>query len=187
MSVRFDGFTANTDVTLFLRDGRDDSQVPIGASTSDAHGRGIVEGVVPRDFPIAETWFDVIGEDGCSASSYFVVLGSAQVASIDDNSVVAGQLVTLRAGGFAARSSVSVTFDSVITQGECSPGCRVLRSARTSAVGSAVIRTRIPRDASLGPHVLVVNGDSADGISEFSMGVDITVVGGSTLPPTDTV
>ncbi len=186
MRVPITGFPPNAPVAMYFGTVFEIVGPPIGASTTDDQGAAVVAGVIPDDAPEGETDVTVWASEECFVFAFVIVSLSPLGVRIDDDDVLAGQPVTLTAGGFLARSPVIVTFDSAMTQGECYPvQCRVLRSVRASAVGSAVIRLRIPRDASPGPHQLWVNGASADGLSEFSMRVDIRVVGGSTLPPTD--
>ena len=155
MRVPITGFPPNTPVTMWFGSVFDIVGPPMGAGTTDDQGAGLVAGVIPEDAPEGETDVTVFASEACFVFAFVIVSLSPLGVSIDDDAVVAGQLVTLTAGGFLARTPVIVTFDSAITQGECYPvQCRVLRSVRASAVGSAVIRTRIPRDASLGPHQL---------------------------------
>jgi hypothetical protein len=109
---------------------------------------------------------------------------------VDDETVRPGQVVTVRAGGFQPRTTVFITIDTHPTQGECWPRpCRQLGGFHgTSAVGSVVIRVRIPSDVAPGVHGLFTNGYSPSGeIYDLTVGTQITVVGPSgTLPPTDT-
>jgi hypothetical protein len=120
------------------------------------------------------------------ADAPFAVVPSFRSITIDDHTVIPGQRVTLKAGGFMGNGHVVVSIDTFPTQGECWPHpCRFLATATTSAIGSVVIRVEIPRDTTPGAHSLWVSGYMAGGEVEDSLGVDITVVGG-TLPPTDT-
>jgi hypothetical protein len=181
--VRFVGFAPNAGVTLMVLSA--DVTVQIGAGTADAQGRGVVQGVIPAETPIGVTQLDVVS-DQCIANAYVVILGSPEQVTIDDDTVIPGQRVTLRAGGFMENGHVVVSIDTFPTQGECWPRpCRYLGTGTTSAVGSVVIHVRIPRDTAPGEHSLWVSGYMAGGEREDSLGVDITVVGG-TLPPTDT-
>ncbi len=186
MRVRFVGFAPNADVTLLLMDWSADVTVEIGSGTADAQGSGVVQGVIPADAPIGETQLDVVSGE-CIANAYVVVLGSPEQVTVDDDTVIPGQRVTLRAGGFTVNGHVLVSIDTYPTQGECWPRpCRFLGTARTSAVGSVVVHVRIPRDTAPGAHSLWVSGYMAGGDREDSLGVDIMVGPGVTLPPTDT-
>ena len=185
--VRFDGFSANTPVTVVFVDwSRGDVQRPMGTSMSDGQGRGTVAGVVPRDAPIGEVILYVVAEDACSSNSYFTVLGSPRAASIDDDIVVPGQRVTVRAGGLPRRPTSFCR----------STAARRKVNATLNATGSGALLDvggRDGRDPCADPPRHLAGSTSAMG--EWSvaghdlriqLGVEITVVAGGTLPPTDT-
>jgi hypothetical protein len=189
MRVRFEGFVPGTDVALFLEGSAFDiPDLAIGTALAGSDGSGVVDGVIPPDTSIGETQVRLQSAD-CVAWAYLLVIGSPEVMSVDDPTVVPGQLVTVSASGFQPDTFVGLTIDRHPTQGECWPHpCRTLgRGGRASADGSVVIRVRIPSDIAPGVHRLFANGDSPDGISDFTVGTKITVVGAAgTLPPTDT-
>jgi hypothetical protein len=171
-------------VTLVFESWPEISERPIGTSEADANGNGIVDGLVPDDAPIGEASLRVLA-DGCVAYTYFVVLGSEAKVNVDDATVVAGQRMTVSAGGFAPNAPLLLSIDSAPTQGECFPEpCHYLGEARASDLGSAVFHVRLPLDTSPGKHRLWVSGDVPEVITEVSLGVDITVVGAD-LPSTD--
>jgi hypothetical protein len=146
----------------------------------------VIEGVIPADAPMGETALQLVADE-CGWSVGIMVLGSPLVAAINDDTVTPGQRVTVTAGGFAPSTPASLSIDSVPVQGECIPECHFLgRGTSASADGSVVFRERIPRDTRPGRHTLWVSGDSLDGITEYELSVEITVVAGGTLPPTDT-
>ena len=186
--VRFEGFAPDLDVTLILEGSPFDlPDRPIGVGTAAGDGTGVVEGEIAHDAPIGETQLRVESVDAM-ARAYLLVIGSPEVMSVDDETVVPGQHVTVTASGFQANTMVYLTIDTHPTQGECWPHpCRELgRAARTSADGSVVIPVRIPSDVTPGVHGLYANGYSPDGISDLTVGTQITVVATGTLPPTDT-
>lgn len=180
------GFEPNTAVTLWFGSRSDvGARPPIGAGTTDGDGAGVVIGVIPADAHSGEAQVTVIASDACWAHAFIIVALSPRAISIDDATVLAGQRVTVRAGGFLPNATLLLSIDSGPTQGMCFPKpCHYLGEARASELGSAVFRVRIPRDTSAGAHRLWVSGYSPDGLSEFSLGVDITVVGAD-LPQTD--
>ncbi len=186
--IRFEGFAPGSVVTLLYGEWWPDlAERPIGTGTAGNDGDGVVDGLIPVDASIGETQLRVVSLD-CSAYVYILVIGSPEVMQIDDDTVVPGQRVTVTAGGFLPKSRVHLTIDTHPTQGECWPHpCRQIgRFAWTSANGSVVIHTRIPSDIAPGVHGLFANGYSPDGMSDVTVGTEITVVPTSTLPPTDT-
>jgi hypothetical protein len=185
--VRFSGFTPNVNVRLDFRELTGDVNRTIGTAPADGAGNGVVEGVVPTDAPVDEAELRVIGDDGCLAYLYFWVLGSPDTISIDDDTVMPGQRVTVTAGGFLPNGDALLSIDNAPTQGECIPRCLYLAMSQTNGVGSVVFRARIPRHISAGRHVLWVTGGHLNGISDAYQSIEITVGAGSTMPPTDTV
>jgi hypothetical protein len=189
MRVRFEGLVPDAGVTLILEGlAFDLPERLIGTGTAGGDGAGIVEGVIPYDAPIGETQVRVESVH-CVAWAYLLVIGSPEVMSVDDPTVVPGQVVTVTASGFQPNTPVGLTIDRHPTQGECWPHpCRMLgRGGQASADGTVVIRVRIPSDVARGVHGLYANGYSPDGMSDLTVGTQITVVGpAGTLPPTDT-
>jgi hypothetical protein len=187
--VRFEGFAPNSAVTLVFGPWEPDvADRPIGSGTTDANGKGVVDGRIPADAPIAETELRVLSSD-CIAYAWTVVIGSPETMSVDDDTVVPGQIVTVTASGFVPHTNVFLTIDTHPSQGECWPHpCRRVGDfAQTSAVGSVVMRVRIPTDVAPGVHGLYANGYTPDSNAyDLTVGTHITVVPASTLPPTDT-
>jgi hypothetical protein len=128
---------------------------------------------------------DVESDERCSWSTYFIVLGSPLVISVDDDTVRRGQLVTVRAGGFLPGSPASAFINGGGVQEEC-PGCNFLRTVTTSSLGSVVMRVRIPHSISLGAHHLGVHGYDLDVAGDIYLIADIMVSGAGTVPRTDT-
>jgi hypothetical protein len=186
--VSISGFPPNIRVLMFFGSIWDIGQPQIGTGVTDSHGAAIVTGVIPTDAPAGEGHVTVKASDECFAEAYMLISRSRWGVTVDEDTVMPGQRVTLMAGGFIEQGRVNATIDTYPTQGECWPHpCRYLGWGRASSVGSVVIPVRIPRDTSPGPHSLWVSGFLSDGMREDSFGVEITVVGATgTLPPTDT-
>lgn len=190
-TVRVDvtGFLPNVPIASWLGDQYDpESKPPIGTGTTDASGAGVIVGVVPVEAEVGEHNVTVWANDECVAFAWLMVSLSARAIGIDDETVLPGQSVTVTVGGFMADGRVDLSIDSAPTQGECWPEpCLYLGYAMASDVGSASIAARIPDDTSRGTHTLWVSGWAPDAMTEFNLGIDITVIGASgTLPPTDT-
>jgi hypothetical protein len=186
--VSISGYPPNTAVTMHLGSIWDFDQLEIGTGVTDSHGAAIVSGVIPTDAPTGEGHVTVKASDECFSEAYMLISRSRWGVTVDDDTVVPGQRVTLTAGGFIEQGRVNVTIDTYPTQGECWPHpCRYLGSGTASSLQSVAIPVRIPRDTSPGPHFLWVTGFFTDGTTEDSFGVEIAVAGASgTLPPTDT-
>jgi hypothetical protein len=182
INFRFWGFPSNAALTLYIDT---DPQSPIGNAISNGQGEGVIKGVVPRDAPIGDVSFTAAASGDCSASTFAIVLGSPQTISVDDDTVRRGQLVTVRAGGFAPRTLAFAYINGAGVQEDC-PGCHTLRFATTSAVGAVEIRVRIPHDTSLGAHHLGVHGYDMDVGGDIYLVADITVGAAGTVPRTDT-
>ena len=188
--VPISGFPPNVAVTMFVGSIFDIGvgQPEIGTGMTDGHGAAMVTGIVPTDARAGEQSVTVKASDDCWAEAFVVISLSPLGITIDEETVMPGQRVTVRAGGFLPKGHVVITIDTFPTQGECWPRpCRVLGMASTSSTGSVVTHVRIPRDTTPGPHSVWVSGYLADGMREDSFGVDILVGPGATLPPTDTV
>ena len=160
----------------------------IGTGQVDAEGHGVLRVLIPRTTPMGDAELQIASEH-CIAYSRILVLGSSETMTIDDDSVLPGQVVVLTADGFRANRRVGLTIDNHPVQGECYPRqCRLIGQGEADAIGVAVIRLRIPGDIRPGKHRLFATGYSPDDFgSDLTDGVAITVVGATgTLPPTDT-
>lgn len=186
--VAFHDFEPDSAVTLFFV-AQDAAQITtaIGTGSVDAHGEGVVEGVIPATAPIGEAEMQVVGPQ-CIAYTYLLVIGSAEAMTVDDGSPRPGQVVIVSAGGFATSSPIDISIDRYPIQGECYPrACRFIGAGSADEVGRVVMHVRIPADVEPGTHHLYATGYSPDGISDFTVGVAIHVAGATgTLPPTDT-
>jgi hypothetical protein len=187
VQVTISGFSPNAEITLWFDAFDRGERTAIGAGTTGDDGTGLVTGIIPADAWLGEADIDVEASDGCWAQAFIEIVLSPRAISIDDVTVRPGQQVTVRAGGFVPKSPILLSIDSAPVQGECWPHpCVWLGEARSTDRGAVVFRVRIPRDTSLGRHTLVVSGDKPDGLSENYLTVEVTVVAGATLPPTDT-
>lgn len=184
--VTFHAFEPNARVTLLLIDA-DQNESEIGTDRSDAGGEGAVRGVIPDTTPIGFTELRLVS-DQCIDYVYVLVIGSAEAMTVDDDTPMLGQLVTIAAGGFRPDSPIDLTIDSYAIQGECYPrACRSLSVGSADALGAVVMHVRIPRNVDPGVHHLYATGYSPDEPSDLTVGARIRVVGPSgTLPPTDT-
>jgi len=167
--VRIDGFPPNTAVTLRLGS----AAPPIGATTTDEQGKGVVNGVIPADAAFGDTPLSVMVNAECGGQTSIAVVGSPEAISIDDDTVVPGQQVTIKASGFAAEGPVALYLDGDARDALCR--CRFLAEAQANAVGFVEIVVRIPPDVSPGAHFLTLNGDSFDFMHDVGLTVRITV------------
>jgi hypothetical protein len=172
--VRINGFPPDTAVTLRLGS-LDDGTAgrAIGAATTDGQGNGVVHGVVPVHAPFGDTTLRVMVNEGCGGQTLLAIVGSPEAISIDDDTVVAGQQVTIKASGFAAEGPVALYLDGDARDALCR--CRSLAEAQANAVGFVEIVVRIPPDVSPGAHFLTLNGDSFDFMHDVGLTVHITV------------
>ena len=182
--VAFHDFEPDGGVTLLFVA---QTKTAIGTGNADAQGEGVVEGLIPADTPIGEAEMQVVGAH-CIAYTSLLVIGSAAAMTVDDDTPVPGQVVTISAGGFAIESPIEISIDRYPIQGECYPrACRFIGTGSADTLGHVVMQVRIPRDVKPGTHHLYATGYSPDGISDFTVGVAIHVAGATgTLPPTDT-
>ena len=182
--VAFHDFEPDGGVTLLFVA---QATTAIGTGNADAQGEGVVEGVIPADTPIGEAEMRVVGAH-CIAYTSLLVIGSAEAMTVDDETPVPGQVVTISAGGFAIESPIEISIDRYPIQGECYPrACRFIGTGSADTLGHVVMHVRIPSDVKPGTHHLYATGYSPDGISDFTVGVAIHVAGATgTLPPTDT-
>jgi hypothetical protein len=185
--VGYEGYAPGSEVTLVFVDFSDMVERPIGQGTAARDGTGRIAGVVPPDSTIGQAELQIVSGE-CWSHVYFVVIGSPETMRVDDATVVPGQRVTVTARGFQPDSRAFITIDTYPTQGECWPHpCRQLGTfAQSSEDGTVVIHIRIPSDVTPGVHGLFATGYSPDGISDYTVGTQITVVPTGTLPPTDT-
>ena len=188
VSVAFHDFEPSGGVTLlFVAQDAAQTTTAIGTGDADAQGEGVVKGVIPAAAPIGEAELQVVGAH-CIAYTYLLVIGSAEAMTVDDEAPVPGQVITISAGGFATESPIEISIDRYPIQGECYPrACRFIGVGSADPVGRVAMHVRIPGDVKPGTHHLYATGYSPDGISDFTVGVEIRVAGATgTLPPTDT-
>jgi hypothetical protein len=157
---------------------------PLGtAATSDESGEAAFAVAIPTDAPLGFAAVIIRAGEQCIAEAAFDVIPSMEALSIDDRTVFPGQRVTLKASGFDVRSVVTLHIDGI-------PGdaceCPVLASSRSNEVGAVEVAYRVPRNISRGLHFLTLSGESFTGTHDVHLQVRITVVGGGTLPATDT-
>lgn len=172
--VRIEGFPANAPVMMSVGPASDPPPgTPIGGTTTDQQGSGFVSGVIPADSPPGDASIWVMTSEGCGSSSLVFVVGSLEGISIDDDTVVPGQRVTITAGGLAPDGIVALHVDcdglDALTP------CPALATAQATPAGSVVMAIAIPRDLARGAHYLVLNGTSFDDTSDLSLVVQITV------------
>jgi hypothetical protein len=188
VQVAFHDFEPSGGVTLlFVAQDAHQTTTTIGTGTADPQGEGVVAGIIPADAPIGEAEMQVVGAH-CIAYTYLLVIGSAEVMTVDDETPIPAQVVTITAGGFATESPIEISIDRYPIQGECYPrACRFIGVGSADELGRVVMHVRIPGDVAGGAHHLYATGYSPDGISDFTVGVEIHVAGATgTLPPTDT-
>jgi len=146
---------------------------PIGGATTDQQGGGFVQAVIPPESPHGDASIWVLTREGCGAETLIVLVGSLERISIDDDTVVPGQLVTITAGGFDPEGGASVYLDG--DPRDAANLAPQIGGAEADAQGSVVVSVRIPDDVSPGAHYLVLSGDSFDGTSDLGLVVQITV------------
>jgi hypothetical protein len=172
--LRIEGFPPDAALTVTLGYMDDEGiRLSMGTGRSDAHGDGFLLGVIPVDAPFGEGILNVSAGEACGAEAYISVVGSLEAIGIDDDTVVPGQQVTIRASGFAPEDTVAVILDGDVRDAACQ--CRALAEARANAVGFVEMVARIPPDVPAGAHFLTVNGDSFDFMHDVGLTVHITV------------
>lgn len=172
--VRIEGFPPNAAVTLrFGSMYAGTVGPPIGAATIDEVGNGVVHGLLPADAPYGDAALSVMVNAECGAETYLAVVGSSEGIGIDDDTVVAGQQVTITASGFAPEDEVVLFLDGDGRDAGCI--CRDLALAQTNELGAVRIVVRIPRDLPPGAHFLTLNGDSFNHEHDLGLIVQITV------------
>lgn len=172
--VRIDSFPPSTAVTLSIGSIHDGTVgPPIGATTTDEQGNGVVQGVIPLDTPFGDTPLSVMASAECGAQTYVAIVGSPEAISIDDDTVVPGQQVTIKASGFAAEDTVALYLDGDARDALCR--CLSLAEAHANVMGFVEIVVRIPRDVPAGAHFLTLNGDSFDSMHDVGLTVQIMV------------
>jgi hypothetical protein len=180
------GFPPNTPVTVTFVSLSDPGVEPaIGSATTDAQGDAAIDVVIPLDAGWGDSSVRVTTSDGCYAEAGLIVLPSHAEVSIDDDSVVPGQRVTLTGGGFLPDETVAVFLDGDPRDALCR--CRELATGRTTVVGTASVSVRIPRNTTPGRHDLLLIGPAfVDPTIDLGLVVRISVAAVGTTPPTDT-
>jgi hypothetical protein len=172
--VRIEGFPPSAGVMLHFGSMYDGIVgPPIGAATTDDQGNGVVHGVLPVDAPFGDAALSVMVNAECGAETLLAVVGSPEAISIDDDTVVPGQQVTITASGFAPEDAVGVYLDGDARDPTCR--CQELGNAQANEVGFVEIVVRIPGDVPPGAHFLTLNGDSFNHEHDVGLIVHITV------------
>jgi hypothetical protein len=187
----FAGFEPNATVALILRpDHVDFPERAIGASTTDEHGYGEIDVVVPDDAPIGD-YSLLLRLEACATSPWadislatITVVPVLPAISISDDTVVPGQRVTIRATGFARDDAVYLSLDDPEYLGD---QCCLLATAQTNSDWSVVIPVRLPRDLSPGAHTLSLVGWGPEYFFPEVLEVVITVAAAEKTPPAATV
>jgi len=92
-----------------------------------------IETLNPYDVVQAE--LQVVGAH-CIAYTYLLVIGSAEAMTVDDDTPIPGEVITISAGGFATESPIEISIDRYPIQGECYPrACRFIGVGSADAVG----------------------------------------------------
>ena len=186
------GFEPNATVALIFRpDDVDFDERVIGASTTDEHGYGEIDVVIPADAPVGNYTL-LLRLDECATSPWpelpldtIAVVPVLPEISISDDTVLPGQRVTIRATGFNRDDTVYLTLDNPEHLGlECA-SC-LLATGQTNSDWSVVITVRLPRDLSPGAHTLTLFGWGPELLFPEEMELVITVGIRATIPPTDT-
>jgi hypothetical protein len=178
-------FPPDTAVSVTFLSLSDPVERPIGSTVTDQHGKAGIDVVIPADAGWSDSTVRVRTNEGCYADADLIVLPSHAEVSIDDDSVVPGQLVTLTGGGFVPEEAVAVFLDGDPRDALCR--CRELATGRTTAVGTATVSVRIPRDIAPGRHDLLLIGPAfVDATIDLGLLVRVTVGAVGTTPPTDT-
>jgi hypothetical protein len=184
VGLRIAGFPPDSQVAVQIGvEGETPRQIAV--ALLDRQGASSFEVKVPTWLPFGDARLTVTTDDGrCSFGVCLVIVGSKARIAIDDDTVVPGQRVTITAGGFEPGHSISIMLDGdafdALSEG------RHLGGAVANELGTLRARVRIPRDVRLGAHFLTANGSSFGELSDLILTVDITVVAGGTMPPTDT-
>jgi hypothetical protein len=178
-------FPPNTAVSLTFLSLSDPVERAIGSTVTDEQGEAAIDVVIPPDAGWSDSTVRVRTNEGCYADGDLIVLPSHAEVSIDDDSVVPGQLVTLTGGGFVPEEAVAVFLDGDPRDALCR--CRELATGRTTAVGTATLTARIPRGTTPGRHQLLLIGPAfVDPTIDLGLVAQITVAAVGTVPPTDT-
>ena len=197
----FTRFEPDATVAIIFRpDYVDFPERAIGTSTTDEHGYGEIDVVIPADAPIGN-YALLLRLDECATSpwpeisiSRIAVVPVLPEISVSDDTVLPGQRVTIRATGFNRDDTVYLTLDNPEHLGlECT-SC-LLATGQTNSEWSVVITVRLPRDLSPGSHILTLFGWGPELLFPEELEVVINVGAASqgrtsptaTLPPTDTV
>jgi hypothetical protein len=180
------GFPPDTPVTLtFISLSDPGLERGLGLATTDAQGDAAIDVVIPLDARWGDSSVRVTTSDGCYAETGLIVLPSHAEVSIDDDSVVPGQLVTLTGGGFVPEEAVAVFLDGDPRDALCR--CRELATGRTTAVGTARVSVRIPGETAPGRHDLLLIGPAfVDPTIDLGLVAHVIVAAVGTTPPTDT-
>ncbi len=100
--------------------------------------------------------------------------GTQPVARVSDDTVTPGQEITVSGGGFAANTELTITFFSTPV---------VLGTARSDVAGQFSNKSvRIPSDATVGPHRIVVSGLGPSGDTQQAV-APVTVTGATAPAP----
>lgn len=113
-----------------------------------------------------------------AVGQYYAKPSTSSTGTIDDNTVTPGQLVTISGSGFAARTTLTMTFNS---------HPRSLGTAQSDAAGAFRVSVQIPNDAEDGRHTITVTGLNSQGgthtvtISLTASGTGLPQTGSSTF------
>lgn len=179
------GFPPDTGVSLTFFSRSDPVERAIGSTVTDQQGEAAIDVVIPLDAGWSDSTVRVTTNEGCYADADLIVLPSHAEVSVDDDSVVPGQRVTMTGGGFMPEEGVAVFLDGDPRDALCR--CRELATGRTTAVGTARLSVRIPRGTRPGRHQLLLIGPAfVDPTIDLGLVAHITVAAVGTMPPTDT-